>query len=532
MIHDIHRRLGSQGVRFPVYEYLILFLPVAAIILVVGFSFASSQTENRIEAVLSDDKSRLLQISGFVAAQVSGSLNHLLALTTESVTTRAFDSPDAVSLQSLEASFVTLARRNPYYQQIRWIDEDGQERVRVSREQGGPRVVPAQGLQNKAHRYYFTAVRELLPGEIYISPVDLNVEHGQIEVPYKPVLRIAVPVFSSQREPRGAVVMNIAMRHIFDAVENLRQKGPDVQYMLINHEGQVLNRQNPNPTGITSDDGGVDFAASHPAIWRDIQPKNLGRVEAGDGLWTWSSLTPGEIFRMLKQVFPQSSFKVDRLVSDQFQLTLVAHRPVGFLLEVRRDSRMLASLGALLTVLVYGFSMFFYLSGHVRARRAELNTGFAVARAEQLERIKSLEERFQRLFEVSSVGQLVVDGDGHIELANAAAEQLLGYGTGKLKGLSVDTLLPDGQRSHHRQLRNQYMESPEGRKMGEGRNLEALKGDGTRIPVEIGLNPYVDNGRPLVLVSIIDLSPRNAAMNAFDEGSLPAGSPDWETPEW
>ena len=277
MIHDIQRRLGSQGVRFPVYEYLILFLPVAAIILVVGFSFASSQTKNRIEAVLADDESRLLQISGFVAAQVSGSLNHLLALTTESVTTRAFDSPDAASLQALEASFVTLARRNPYYQQIRWIDEDGQERVRISREQGEPRVVPTQGLQNKAHRYYFTAARELLPGEIYISPVDLNVEHGQIEVPYKPVLRIAVPVFSSQRDPRGAIVMNIAMRHIFDAVENLRQKGPDVQYMLINHEGQVLNLQNPNPPGITSEDGEVGFCSFPPRDLERYSAKEFGK---------------------------------------------------------------------------------------------------------------------------------------------------------------------------------------------------------------------------------------------------------------
>ena len=34
--------------------------------------------------------------------------------------------------------------------------------------------------------------------------------------------------------------------------------------------------------------------------------------------------------------------------------------------------------------------------------------------------------------------------------------------------------------------------------------------------MEIGLNPYVDNGRPLVLVSIIDLSPRDLANNPVD----------------
>jgi PAS domain S-box-containing protein len=44
--------------------------------------------------------------------------------------------------------------------------------------------------------------------------------------------------------------------------------------------------------------------------------------------------------------------------------------------------------------------------------------------------------------------------------------------------------------------------------MGEGRELEARTKDGSRIPVEIGLNPYSDNGRQLILVSIIDLSGR------------------------
>jgi len=41
-----------------------------------------------------------------------------------------------------------------------------------------------------------------------------------------------------------------------------------------------------------------------------------------------------------------------------------------------------------------------------------------------------------------------------------------------------------------------------------GRELKAVRMDGSTLPVEVGLNPYTDHGRPLVLASIIDLSDR------------------------
>lgn len=54
--------------------------------------------------------------------------------------------------------------------------------------------------------------------------------------------------------------------------------------------------------------------------------------------------------------------------------------------------------------------------------------------------------------------------------------------------------------------------------MGFGRELKAVKKDNTTIPVEVALNPYTDNGRSLVLVSIIDLSHRQIQMQG-DAGS-------------
>lgn len=131
-----------------------------------------------------------------------------------------------------------------------------------------------------------------------------------------------------------------------------------------------------------------------------------------------------------------------------------------------------------------------------------------MARAKHMERLKELEERFRLLVEASSIGMVVVDAEGIIIMSNPAAESMLGYDKGKLNGLSVDSLLPATQRDLHVRMRAEFLLNPEVRKMGKGRKLEAVTADGRKIPVEVGLNPFLNHGKHVVLASIIDLSGR------------------------
>lgn len=95
------------------------------------------------------------------------------------------------------------------YDQIRFIDESGQEIIRVDMEGPSPRILNDDELQNKADRYYFTETMRLGPSEVYASPLDLNVEHGEVEVPYKPMIRFSTPVFDGAGNRRGIVIINV-----------------------------------------------------------------------------------------------------------------------------------------------------------------------------------------------------------------------------------------------------------------------------------------------------------------------------------
>ncbi len=500
---------SAKGARVNKFEFLALFLPVAALIVVVGISFSSLRTDARINEIIDYDGARLHLISGFLGAEVSGSLTHLRSLAAEAVTSQALDSGRPEQLQALEASLLILAQRNPKYRQIRWVDETGLERARVIRDREGPHVVDSKQLQDRSDSHYFRRAQDLVPGELYISRIDLDAEDVQDGLPLLAILHIATPLQDSTRKRRGIIVIDIEMKHLFDLVSNRRQADLQAVYLLVNQQGMLLNAALGDGQSAEEQQQNVNFTRTRPDIWKAVLQNESGSLESQDGLWTWQTLSPADALNKMTRLFPphyQAAF--DELISGDFSLTLVAHRPLSTLFDIRSEIRMLVSLAIVFSLSIYALSLLLYLSGHVRVRRAEVETAYANARASNMEHMKQLEERFHRLVEASSIGQLVVNQDGRIEICNPAAERMLGYGTGELAGASVDSLLPAGMREQHAGMREQFMQASEARQMGKGRELRAVRKDGSMLPVEIGLNPYLDQDRQMVLVSIIDLSGR------------------------
>ena len=75
--------------------------------------------------------------------------------------------------------FLSFAREQKIFNQIRYLDLNGQEVVRVDYTQKqNAFVIPEHELQNKADRYYFQTAKDLPEGDISISPLDLNIEHN------------------------------------------------------------------------------------------------------------------------------------------------------------------------------------------------------------------------------------------------------------------------------------------------------------------------------------------------------------------
>ena len=114
---------------------------------------------------------------------------------------------------------------------------------------------------------------------------------------------------------------------------------------------------------------------------------------------------------------------------------------------------------------------------------------------------------YTAVFDASPDAMLVVDADGVIRDLNRQAVEMFGWSRGELEGSDVERLIPDASRSRHRRHRRRYGESPKPRPMGEGLELEALRKDGTTIPVEISLSPSrLGPGQEHVICAVRDIS--------------------------
>jgi PAS domain S-box-containing protein len=116
--------------------------------------------------------------------------------------------------------------------------------------------------------------------------------------------------------------------------------------------------------------------------------------------------------------------------------------------------------------------------------------------------------RLALLVEGAFHAKLLTDADGRILASNAEAERVFGYSRQELIGSPVELLLPEAAGSAHRRMRKEYSRHPSPRSMGRGRDLYGLRKDGSRVPIEIGLNPLRENGLPVVLATITDITER------------------------
>ena len=272
--------------------FLQLFLPLVLLLSGGAVFFASNSIKNELTQLHHLQESNAKLGAGALSDKIEFIAKDLMFLSGHSALRSAIERPTPEHLTHLAQDFATFSGSKEDYDQIRWIDENGMEMVRIDFIDGEPVTVPADKLQNKSARYYFTDTIRLNHGEVFVSPLDLNIEQDKIEIPHKPMIRIATPVADATGRNRGIVILNYYGAKLLQAYAKATADIAE-QRMLVNREGYWLMSPTPSDEwGFMFDRPELTLAARAPAAWEHIRTGDSGRVMLDDGIWTWETVYP------------------------------------------------------------------------------------------------------------------------------------------------------------------------------------------------------------------------------------------------
>lgn len=198
---------------------------------------------------------------------------------------------DERSIHELQQDYKNISAIKSYYAQLRFLDLNGQELIRVQRDGELIRITSKDQLQNKAARYYFREGIQLNAGEIHISPLDLNVEHGEVQKPFSPVIRLSTPVVDHGGNKKGLMVINIRGDYLLTELEHAIEHAVG-QVMLINEQGYRLFVRAPDSLWVSMFPEQLDegFQQRFPDVWKEIKRLDINSMVTEDGVFVGETI--------------------------------------------------------------------------------------------------------------------------------------------------------------------------------------------------------------------------------------------------
>lgn len=200
-------------------------------------------------------------------------------------------SPLNGSLDAIEREFLNVAKSSNYYDQVRLIGPSGMELVRVDYNQGDPSIVPTRLLQNKSNRYYFLNTAKITDESIYISPLDLNMEGGEVEIPLKPMIRFGKPLRDDSGNLKGVIVLNYLGSIFLDKFREQMAVAPG-DFFLINADGYWLSNPDHELEWGFALDHHRNFREQHPEAWQALKSSDKGIIKIDKVAFSYSTIHP------------------------------------------------------------------------------------------------------------------------------------------------------------------------------------------------------------------------------------------------
>ncbi|MBT8006260.1 MAG: PAS domain S-box protein [Gammaproteobacteria bacterium] len=398
-------------------QFLLFFLPMLLILFVAGSIHFYSDYEIRRSATESAELLNIQLAEKMVVGDISRIVSDLLFLAEHiEHSSEQLEQENDQRQQTITRLFRTFAANKRIYGQLRYIDHQGQEQIRINYHNGTISTVTNEALQDKSERYYVQQGLKLHPGEVYLSPMDLNIEAGKIEVPHQPVIRFVTPVRSTSGYPNGIIVLNYLGKGLIDDFRHAVTSISD-RVHLVNSDGYWMSNTNTIQEWGFMFGNNVTFQGQYPKEWAQMRHHSRGQFITQNGLFSYLTIDPLWVAQSHAGIAPH---RINPATLLRYSWHIIAHlptlelgsTPLGFLKQNRT-----------LYIAIFLFTMTLsWLLAHNSLRRKE----FELHRENELRFRDTLEEIHLAALTLAPNGTTLFCNNYLLHLLRKRREEVIG----------------------------------------------------------------------------------------------------------
>lgn len=419
-------------------RFALIYLPAVAVLSISLFAGIRLDQQSRLNGAVVREESRIDVARERVAQDFAAVNSDLRVIANLPLLQRYLDSASPAQRDELDKIFLMLARETKRYDQIRYLDASGQEVIRVNYNDGKPAVVPRDQLQNKFGRYYFNDAFKLNRDEIFVSPIDLNIEHDALELPHKPMIRFGTPVFDGAGQKKGIILFNYFGKELLQNFYEVMRGGIAHSSMLLNRDGYWLSSDNKDDEwGFLLGRKDRTFGRDYPEAWRVISNAERGALHTDQGLFVYTTAYPLSGERNSSGPVLANTSSQQEQIAHEYRWKIVSFVPERVLTGTAFYNQPLGRILLAMLYLLLALPAFLYARTSLARRRTQ-------------DELRDSEQRYRTLFESMDEGFCVVemlyDPDGKavdylfVEINPAFEKQT---GLANALGKTIRELVPD-----------------------------------------------------------------------------------------
>ena len=256
----------------------MMFILLCGVTTLIFITFFCQERKHRFSIHESAEKRNILLLQKVIENEFEENAYNLIFLANHTALHRWLNTGSPADRAAVTDLFKKLCKESGKYDQIRFLDRSGMEAIRVNYKNGTPEAVLGDQLQDKSKRYYFPEAIQLERNRIFVSPFDLNIENGEIERPFKPMIRFAMPVYNARGDIAGIILFNYLGNHLIKTLDAISDSTAG-NIILLNSGGYWLKGLTPEQEWgfMFPHLKNERFALKHPAAWNEINRQDQGQ---------------------------------------------------------------------------------------------------------------------------------------------------------------------------------------------------------------------------------------------------------------